>query len=163
MMWRSSTVFEPSGGPTWASPPVSATRIHTHRRASAAPLRCSKSLESAQIITASVERDASSSRSQQQSSSSDGDEVWDYAAPQHVLERNTLFIDQKLLGRVILAPLTKGGNLPFRCGWCRLASDWTRNKQNVLLHSSSNPVTATVCNTFSSPYCICHSSCNVCQ
>jgi hypothetical protein len=66
-----------------------------------------------------MDRDASSSRSQQQHAhkgcSSDGDDVWDYAAPQHVLERNTLFIEQQLQGRVILAPLTKGGNLPFRC------------------------------------------------
>lgn len=56
---------------------------------------------------------------QQQPGSSDAptaaEDVWDYSAPQHVLERNNQFIDEQLRGRVILAPLTKGGNLPFRC------------------------------------------------
>lgn len=42
------------------------------------------------------------------------DEVWDYVTPQHVVERNQQFVQERLNGRVILAPLTKGGNLPFR-------------------------------------------------
>jgi hypothetical protein len=53
---------------------------------------------------------------EQQHGSSTAEEVWDYAAPQHVVDRNRQFIKQQLAGKVILAPLTKGGNLPFRWG-----------------------------------------------
>jgi hypothetical protein len=51
---------------------------------------------------------------QQPGSSTAAEEVWDYEAPQHVVDRNKQFIEQQLVGKVILAPLTKGGNLPFR-------------------------------------------------
>lgn len=51
---------------------------------------------------------------QQQQQPPGSDEVWDYVTPQHVLERNQRFVQERLSGRVILAPLTKGGNLPFR-------------------------------------------------
>lgn len=127
MTWRTSTVLEPRVGRlSKAFQPVPATRRQACGGVSAAPLTC---LHASEGIASLVEQDASdpavtesSSRSQQQSSSSDGDDVWEYAAPQHVLERNKLFVEEQLKGRVILAPLTKGGNLPFRCGWCRLAT-----------------------------------------
>lgn len=48
--------------------------------------------------------------------SNSSDDVWEYEAPDHVQQRNQQFIDEQLAGRVILAPLTKGGNLPFRWG-----------------------------------------------
>ena len=70
--------------------------------------------------SAGIAQDSSSSSSslqepeQQQPSSSSSDDVWDYVAPQHVVERNQQFVESQLTGRVILAPLTKGGNLPFR-------------------------------------------------
>ena len=39
--------------------------------------------------------------------------VFDYDAPAWVRERNTAFAE-RLRGKLILAPLTKGGNVPFR-------------------------------------------------
>lgn len=41
-------------------------------------------------------------------------EAWDYDAPRSVLERNAAFVERVLKGRLLLAPLTRGGNLPFR-------------------------------------------------
>lgn len=57
---------------------------------------------------------SSSTSSSSSSQASSSEDVWDYNAPSHVVERNQTFVDEQLAGRVILAPLTKGGNLPFR-------------------------------------------------
>ncbi|KAF8063726.1 DUS3L [Scenedesmus sp. PABB004] len=42
------------------------------------------------------------------------EEAWDYVAPPELLARNRVWADAALRGRTLLAPLTKGGNLPFR-------------------------------------------------
>lgn len=81
--------------------------IHSYGRLNVAAAAAAQ--EEAPASTAPEE----SSDAAEPSEAASGEEEVEFEVPEHVMERNRQLAD-RLRGKLILAPLTKGGNLPFR-------------------------------------------------